>query len=88
MHHYGTAGGAIIATASALTGQELTAWAAAVVAVVSLLWGLWRDQRRRDLDQELHAEQAKAIVKANVEAIEKGNPPPFPQFITAPEPEK
>jgi Flp pilus assembly protein TadB len=77
-----------VATVGAVLGglkaDSLTAWAGALVAILAAVWGLWRDQRRRDREEARTDAVLDLITQANETAIKAGQPAPYPDYLPVP----
>jgi hypothetical protein len=64
----------------AMSASEASAWGGALVALVALAWGVWRDQRSRDEDRDRRRRVEDAVADARVAAFREGKPDPYPEW--------
>ena len=75
-----------VSVGGAISASELATWGGAAVTLAVLVWSAFRDQRRKDHDDERTQRMADWMVGYRIKQIESGKADPFPDLVSPPEP--
>jgi hypothetical protein len=81
MNHVVGGGGVGLSILGAIDANTVQVWLGAIVAAAGVLWGLFREQKRKDFDDSERRRMMASLVEANVRAVEAGKLPPFPEVL-------
>ena len=70
-----------VSVGGAISASELATWGGAIVTVAVLVWSAFRDQRRKDHDDERTQRMADWMLAYRIKQIEAGKADPFRDLV-------
>lgn len=77
LNNLATGSATVVSIFGAVDANMVQAWGGALVAIGTGVWGLWRDQRRRDRENARHEKWDAFITAHRMELIAKTGKDPF-----------